>query len=136
MSTNPAPGGEEVQTHAETGAVPEEDGVLYHLVHDKEREVKDVAMGIHLGPSYAAPFQTYSGHSPQVCLQYMDDIIGAASISHSELENVNGVAMGIHIGPGYAAPFQTYSGHSPQVFLQYMNDIIGAASISHSELEN
>eukprot|EP00061_Rhincodon_typus_P012056 g37523.t1 len=58
-------------------------------------QTKGVAMGIHVGPSYACLFVgymeqslccCYTGTMPHLFLRYIDDCIGAASCSHEELE--------------------------------------------------
>eukprot|EP00061_Rhincodon_typus_P007856 g29962.t1 len=57
--------------------------------------VRGVARGTHMGPSYASLFvwyiqhslfQSYSGPHPQLFLQYIDEIIGTASLSRPELK--------------------------------------------------
>jgi len=57
---------------------------------------KGVAMGTHMGPSYACLFmgyvehslfhQSYSGLLPQLLYRYIDDYFGATSYSHLDLE--------------------------------------------------
>eukprot|EP00061_Rhincodon_typus_P002551 g17866.t1 len=68
-------------------------------------QVRGVAMGTHMGPSYAclfvgytehSLFQSYSGPHPQLFLRYIDDIIGAASLSHLELEKFIDFASNFH----------------------------------------
>eukprot|EP00061_Rhincodon_typus_P004884 g23661.t1 len=58
-------------------------------------QMKGVAMGTHMGPSYACLFVgyedqslfcCYTGPIPHLFLRYIDDYIGAALCSHEELE--------------------------------------------------
>eukprot|EP00061_Rhincodon_typus_P014291 g41227.t1 len=58
-------------------------------------QTKGVAMGTHMGPSYACPFvgymeqslfRCYTGTLPHLFLRYIDDCIDAASCSHEEFE--------------------------------------------------
>eukprot|EP00061_Rhincodon_typus_P013566 g40011.t1 len=58
-------------------------------------QTKGVAIGIHMGPSYAclfvgyveqSLFHSYTGPKHHLFLRYIDDCIGAASCSHEELE--------------------------------------------------
>eukprot|EP00061_Rhincodon_typus_P005560 g25206.t1 len=58
-------------------------------------QTKRVAMGTHMGPSYAclfvgyvelSLFRCYTGTISYLFLRYIDDCIGAASCSHEELE--------------------------------------------------
>eukprot|EP00061_Rhincodon_typus_P000747 g12641.t1 len=59
-------------------------------------QVRGAAMGTHMGPSYAclfmgyvelSLFQSYSGLHAQLFVRYINDIIGAASLSCPEWEN-------------------------------------------------
>eukprot|EP00061_Rhincodon_typus_P001462 g14865.t1 len=58
-------------------------------------QTKGMAMGTHMGPSYAylfrgyveqSLFRSYTSPIPHLFLRYIDDGIGAASCSHEELE--------------------------------------------------
>eukprot|EP00061_Rhincodon_typus_P004374 g22421.t1 len=58
-------------------------------------QTKGVAMGAHMGPSYAclfigyveqSLFRSYTGTVPHLFLRYIDDYIGTASCSHEEIE--------------------------------------------------
>eukprot|EP00061_Rhincodon_typus_P002386 g17415.t1 len=58
-------------------------------------QTKGVAMGAHMGPSYAclfvgymelSLFHCYTGTIPHLFQHYIDDYIGTASCSHEELE--------------------------------------------------
>eukprot|EP00061_Rhincodon_typus_P014235 g41141.t1 len=67
--------------------------------------VRGVAMGTHMGPSFASLFAGYmehslfqfnSGHHPLLFLWYIDDIIGIASFSRNELEKFIDFASNFH----------------------------------------
>eukprot|EP00061_Rhincodon_typus_P003125 g19353.t1 len=58
-------------------------------------QTKGVAMGTHMGPSYAwlfigymvqSLFHCYTGTIPHLFLCYIDDCVGASSCSHEKLE--------------------------------------------------
>eukprot|EP00061_Rhincodon_typus_P009778 g33538.t1 len=68
-------------------------------------QVRGVAMGTRMGPSYAflvfgyvehSLFQSCSGPHPQLFLRYIDDITGAASLSRSELAKFIDLASNFH----------------------------------------
>eukprot|EP00061_Rhincodon_typus_P006068 g26308.t1 len=68
-------------------------------------QVKGLAKDTPMGPSYAclfmgymeySLFQSYSGPHPQLFLQYIDDIIGAASRSCLELEKFINFTSNFH----------------------------------------
>eukprot|EP00061_Rhincodon_typus_P016476 g44718.t1 len=67
--------------------------------------VRGVAMVTHMYPSYACLFvgygdhflfQSYSGPYPQHFLQYIDNIIGAASLSRLQLEKLINFSSNFH----------------------------------------
>eukprot|EP00061_Rhincodon_typus_P010041 g34019.t1 len=72
----------------------------YHFL-----QIKGVAMGTCMGPSYAClfigfveqtPFCCYTGTIPHLFLHYIDDCIGAASCSHKELKQFTNFTNTFH----------------------------------------
>eukprot|EP00061_Rhincodon_typus_P017824 g46699.t1 len=83
--------------------------------------VRGVAMGTRVGPSFTclfvghmehSLFQSYYGPHPQLFFRYIDDIIGAASLSHPELLKFINFSSGDRLATNmHCKPTKSHSYH-------------------------